>query len=147
MNTHETYVSFETAKLLKEARFDWECTAFYGIVHYLKGTKNIVHPDAYSLGEMDTVLEDKLIFGNYKNNKDYNNGCAAPTLCVVQRWLREVKGYSIYPTRGGYKIYVLDINDSSGFSRTYELNSNLTYEESQEAGIKKALEIILENGE
>lgn len=73
--------------------------------------------------------------------------CSCPTLEVAQRWLREVKDYSIYPTRGDYKIYVLDINDASGFSRTYELNSNLTYEESQESGIKKVLKLILEEGE
>jgi hypothetical protein len=29
MNTHETYVNFETAKLLKQAGFDWEVEFFY----------------------------------------------------------------------------------------------------------------------
>ena len=117
---HEYYVSLEVAKLLKEAGFDWNT-------------------------EFGQHIWDKC--KRLENNRNFNSEkylVSLPTLDVAQRWLREVKGYSIYPTRGGYKIYVLDINDSSGFSRTYELNSNLTYEESQEAAIKKVLEIILE---
>jgi hypothetical protein len=127
---NECYVSLEVAKLLKKAGFDWECRKIY-----------------YCYREDDDTWE---LEDNYKIHKhilELDYCLLAPTLDVAQRWLREVKGYSIYPTRGGYKIYVLDINDSAGFSRTYELNSNLTYEESQESGIKKIIEIILKKGE
>lgn len=127
---NECYVSLEVAKLLKKEGFDWKCN---GVFLSEDGTQ-------YTFIKMDAAWDS--------NNSKYNQyNISAPTLDVVQRWLREVKGYSIYPTRGGYKIYVLDINDSAGFSRTYELNSNLTYEESQESGIKKALELILKKGE
>lgn len=127
---NECYVSLEVAKLLKKAGFDWECRKIY-----------------YCYREDDDTWE---LEDNYKIHKhilELDYCLLAPTLDVAQRWLREVKGYSIYPTRGGYKIYVLDINDSAGFSRTYELNSNLTYEESQESGIKKIIEIILKKVE
>lgn len=129
IRNHEYYVSFEIAKLLKEAGFDWECRKIY-----------------YCYREDDDTWELEDNYNIHKHILELDYCLFAPTLDVVQRWLREVKGYSIYPTRGGYKIYVLDINDSAGFSRTYELNSILTYEESQESGIKKIIEIILEEG-
>lgn len=127
---NECYVSLEVAKLLKKAGFDLECRKIYYCYREDNDTWEL--EDNYKIHQHILELDYCLL---------------APTLDVVQRWLREVKGYSIYPTRGGYKIYVLDINDSAGFSRTYELNSNLTYEESQESGIKKALKLILEKGE
>ena len=135
---HEYFVSLEVAKLLKEAGFDWEVNHYYFTQNGETELKyNFKHPAQNyneSMATMDSMSFEFEV-------------CSCPTLEVAQRWLREVKGYSIYPTRGGYKIYVLDINDASGFSRTYELNSNLTYEESQESGIKKVLKLILEGGE
>jgi len=124
---NEYYVSLELAKLLKAAGFDWETEYAY----------------------VDELFCPMRSFSSNFNSWGIkiHEFVSAPTLDVAQRWLREVKGYSIYPTYGGYKIYVLDINDSAGFSRTYGLNSNLTYEEAQEVGEKKALEIILEKGE
>lgn len=132
---HESHVSFEIAKLLKELSFDLECRCYYETSGKLRGKNsgNFIDYNSPLLWQNNGNTDTQLY--------------SAPTLDVAQKWLREVKGYSIYPTRGGYKIYVLDINDSAGFSRTYELNSNLTYEESQESGIKKALELILEKGE
>lgn len=135
---HEYFVSLEVAKLLKDAGFDWEVNHYYFTQNGETELKyNFKHPAQNyneSMATMDSMSFEFEV-------------CSCPTLEVAQRWLREVKGYSIYPTRGGYKIYVLDINDASGFSRTYELNSNLTYEESQESGIKKVLKLILEEGE
>jgi hypothetical protein len=135
---NECYVSLEVAKLLKKAGFNWEVNHYYFTQNGKTELKyNFKHPAQNynkSMATMDSMSFEFEV-------------CSCPTLDIAQRWLREVKGYSIYPTRGGYKIYVLDINDSAGFSKTYELNSNLTYEESQESGIKKALELILEKGE
>lgn len=37
MNTHESYVSLETTKLLKQAGFDWKC-----INRYIKDTEVLV---------------------------------------------------------------------------------------------------------
>jgi len=136
---HEYYVSLEVAKLLKQAGFDWKCNLYFSELSAPKeaGIFDAVTNKVY--GVFDSTI---LGIGN-----PTEDDILRPTLDVAQRWLREVKGYSIYPTYGGYKIYVLDINDSAGFSRTYGLNSNLTYEEAQEVGEKKALEIILEKGE
>lgn len=124
---HEYYVSLEVAKLLKEAGFDWECTDKY---------------------------ERSIIACRYE---DYEK----PTLEVAQRWLREVKhlDISIYydPTIKSqpyaYSIYDVEekFNDILGIispvTHSYSDGYFYTYEEAQEAGIKKALEIILEKGE
>ena len=69
---------------------------------------------------------------------------AKPTLDVAQRWLREVKGYElwVYPFSTHYHFSFY------GYLANEDNNTNFdTYEEAQEAGIKKALEIILEKGE
>ena len=137
MNTHETYVSLEVAKLLKEAGFDWETREYYKFTDEGYRFRWNALP----------VNWNKKVAALIAEKHGLSEGYSAPTLSVVQKWLREVKGYSIYPTFGGYKIYVLDANDSAGFSKTYVLNSILTYEKAQEAGIKKVLKLILEKGE
>lgn len=124
MNTHETYVSLETAKILKKAGFDWEIDSLYQ-----------VYPEEPVRFEVDSKFQ--------YNWNIHSNIISAPTLAVAQKWLREIKGYAVYPTRGGYKIYVLDENDSAGFSNTYVLNSTLSYDAAIEAGIKVCLDLIL----
>lgn len=73
MNTRETYVSLEVAKLLKKAGFDWYCLLRYwadtGKTEWF-GNSMIVNP----YGD-DTI--------------------PCPTLSVAQKWLREVKNIHI----------------------------------------------------
>ena len=81
--THEQFVTLETAKLAKQAGFDWECWAYW--------------LSDYANGE----LEQKAPFENRAVPYDYNTGpgaryrkgdmFSAPTQSVLQRWLREVK--------------------------------------------------------
>lgn len=114
MNTHESYVSLEVAKLLKQAGFDWECNRFY-----------------------DCTNSDCVRYEEYP----------APTLAVAQRWLREVKNKNIDVLRL-YGCYHYIINDSDAFCSgpVSGIQGEFTiYEEALEAGIKKCLEIILEN--
>lgn len=138
MNTvnHEYYVSLEVAKLLKEAGFDWKCN---GVFLSEDGTQ-------YAFIKADTVCDN--------NNSKYNSyNISAPTLEVAQRWLRVVKGIHLYVRpildEHNYVVTVVvddltwgQVNDNNGTSKRFN-----TYEEAQEAGIKKALEIILEKGE
>jgi hypothetical protein len=128
---HECYVSLEVAKLLKEAEFDWECNRFY-----------------------DCTNSDCIRYEEYHT----------PTLDVAQRWLREVKGIYIGIVAIENKRAV---TNSDGWTFHYEYgkptfdcdiqnercetistldDSFDIYEEAQEAGIKKVLEIILEKG-
>lgn len=134
----ETYVSLEVAKLLRKAGFNW-----IGKYSY------IITP----VGDMPTGEEGMFI----ESNRDTNWLVKAPTLAIVQRWLREVKSFEICV--GFTKHDFGNGNEKAYFYSCYEVPENEdaheyfedkyyhSYEEAQEAGIKKALEIILEKGE
>ena len=139
---HKYFVSFEIANLLKEAGFDWECE------------------HCYNNGEFDEEYYEPFNF-----NKDCLYQISAPTLDDAQRWLREVGN------KNGTVILTLNFNEN--ISKHWEvkgihLNKDRTvmqwfytchvklygrgiipvdcfntYEEALEAGIKEALEIIL----
>ena len=131
MNTHEIYVSLETAKLLKKAGFDWECMSYYNINDVLYETwQNIA------------------VLYNYNDEKEFPFKTSAPTLSVAQRWLREEKGIDvfIFPTFGlsNYKWVFRSIIDME--LPKCEIIFPV-YEEALEAGIKKCLELILEKDE
>ena len=132
--SHECYVSFEVVKLLKEAEFDWKCN---GVFLSEDGTQ-------YAFIKSDAACDN--------NNSKYNlYNISAPTLEVAQRWLREIKNVVLLVDfnndedceeneRYGVTIYIAK-------ERIIELATYPTYEEAQEVGIKKAIEIILEKGE
>ena len=135
---HEYYVSFEIAKLLKEAGFDWECSCYYSV--------NTLHEP--NNGFIHIYKQYKALF--YDHNRTKMPVYSAPTLDVAQRWVREVKDIDIYifPTTNNKRgcVYEWGIKtfgralwvEGQPYTNQYE-----TYEEAQEAGIKKALEIIL----
>ena len=137
--SHEYYVDLEVAKLLKQAGFDWRCRKCYN---------NGVLFDMES-DEIRTLAPQ---------HSSYD--VLAPTLDIAQRWLREVKGIYIEITTIENKRAV---TNSDGWTFHYEYDKptfdcdikderceNMctlydsfdTYEEAQEAGIKKALETI-----
>lgn len=139
---NEYYVSFEIAKLLKKLGFDW---------------------DTYNAYNKDGVFADKnrsLITWNH-----FSDYYSAPTLEVAQRWLREKHEWHINVTfcpsnmqieKDYYEVMITKYNhlptdNIIHYSNTLDNgNENIkfqTHEEAQEAGIKKALEIILEEEE
>ena len=158
---HEYHVSLEVAKLLKQAGFDWKTFS-----HWTESDIN--NPDFKFSGLSNkpilydgyTPIDEEACVGRKKDWNNYNNECpliyhySAPTLDIVQRWLREVKGYhiSVFPETT-YKEGIM--YNFSIYKEDYDFNANhiytgqtvKTYEEAQEAGIKKALEIILKEGE
>ena len=130
---HNVYVSRELALLLKQAGFDWE-------EHY---------PRNFCYVNDNTELFDKSVLKNYIGEDDVIY--LAPTLEVAQRWLREVKDLDVYifPTTNNKRgcVYEWGIKtfgralwvEGQPYTNQYE-----TYEEAQEAGIRKTLEMILE---
>jgi hypothetical protein len=141
---HEYYVSPELAKLLKEAGFDWE------VKSYRKG--------------LNGIFETTSIPNNF-NDGTLTDWISTPTLDVAQRWLREVKGYIVevlwYKKEFDYQGMVIEDEHYKWFSSyplTFQIegkdvydilhykdgNHYSTYESALEAGIKKALEIMLE---
>ena len=121
----EYYVSLEVAKLLKKAGFDWDTYS------------------AYNKDGMFTNKNRSILTWN-----DFANYYSAPTLEVAQRWLR--KTHHLH-------ITIFSSSQESWMFRITKLHEKLengvygedfyTYEEAQEAGIKKALELILEKVE
>ena len=131
----EDYVSFETAKLLKEKGFDSECDYLYvngGIVRAQGGKCN------WNKGET--------IFTDYKNE------CSAPTLQMAMKWLREVHRRIISPKynevkdeRGLlYSMWFFDILPISKTLPIIEYNQSYdSYEQACEAAIKYCLENLI----
>ena len=134
---HECYVSLEVAKLLKDAGFDWECKEYY-----------------YNFATTGWSLSFDDNFVNW--NSWSERYISAPTLDVAQRWLRENKDFDINVLTdfdSVKRLYYVRYVVKDGHYKTYYISNNRsyvyfnTYEEAQESGIKKALEIILEKGE
>lgn len=121
---HESYVSMETAKLLKHAGFDWKCIMAY-----------------------DAVLNNHIgDYGVYNHNKvpDFTS---APTLAVAQKWLRENFKIDIHPILADENVplwYVevidISIDNSWGKKELPAIKTSFTYEDALDEGIKKCLE-------
>ena len=134
---HECYVSLEVAKLLKDIGFDWECKEYY-----------------YNFATTGWSLSFDDNFVNW--NSWSERYISAQTLEVAQRWLRENKDFDINVLTdfdSVKRLYYVRYVVKDGHYKTYYISNNQsyvyfkTYEEAQEAGINKALEMILEKGE
>ena len=92
------------------------------------------------------IDKERIIIMNHNSAPNYMEQYSASTLDVAQRWLREVKNYDIF-------VVVKFLADKEYIARVetnisgYSTDIYRFYEEAQEAGIKKALEMILEKGE
>lgn len=125
----EDYVSFETAKLLKEKRFNEKVICYYD--------------DGGSLN-LNKFVEFQCC------NEGYGSGVfAAPTLQMTMKWLREVHSLYIQPkiTKWPQKGYFVKIylyrnryNDFEGMSF---IQFKESYEEACEAAIKYCLENLI----
>lgn len=119
----ESYVSFETAKMLKEAGFDVPCTSQYSEGKIIW---NVGYPDNFNQDEF---------------------GYSRPTQALAARWLREVHKLHVFAKR--IYEYALD-KFSWGYyiqSSNYEYCKNFevgfdSYEEAMEAGLKHGLESV-----
>ena len=120
----EDYVSFETAKLLKEKGFD-----VYGDGSYDSGIE--IYKEYSPFGKLNSCT----------TSKPHREAYAAPTLQMAMKWLREV-----------HKLHIVVFHyDNSAFpyiwyifahngDKPHKANS---YEEACEAGIKYCLENLI----
>ena len=110
----EDYISFETAKLLKEKGFDEPTLWFY----VGDGTKYTAHK---TIG---------------------NDWWRRPTLQMAMKWLREVHNIALNVCylvgMWSYSVYRTDVSSSGFNSEDFD-----TYEEACEAGIKFCLENLI----
>ena len=126
----EDYVSFETAKLLKEKGFDEETRGYYPI----KG-------DATG----------RLMFGSEYNHNHSQVQISAPTLQMAMKWLREEHKLFIFISTwrkltNAVQYYCEIRNlDNPDFDTLASFTSNelCSYEEACEAAIKYCLENLI----
>lgn len=127
----EQFVSFETAKLLKEAGFDEVCSLSY----------------CSDKGDKSFLLE---------RNSDLTPGqCSCPTQSLAARWLREAHGIHVSSnifmdsandadgnTVDEWNFWSYDLFDNSG--RIIEESDDRydSYEEALEAGLQEAIKLI-----
>lgn len=138
----EDYVSFETAKLLKEKGFNELCHATYDT--------------AVTGGKPEFSEYEVLSFFPYgmRNTDDkYGMVISAPTLQIAMRWLRKVHNIMVspYALSLGYYFEIFDLTnrDITGCKSLYKVGIPNkedilnTYEEACEAGIKYTLENLI----
>ena len=119
----EQFVSFDTAKMLKEAGFDAPCTSQYTEGEYIW---NVGYPENFNQDEV---------------------GYSRPTQALAARWLREVHKLHVFAKRT-YE-YALD-KFSWGYyiqSSNYEYCKNFeigfdSYEQAIEEGLCEAIKLI-----
>ena len=142
----EDYVSFETAKLLKEKGFKVWCRHCYGLDVRHNG-EPIDVDEEYELKDAGRENEIEYVDGG----RMYDYGCgnfnpgspyAAPSLYVAMKWLREVHNIALNVCyllgMWSYTVYRTDVGSSGFNSEDFD-----TYEEACEAGIKYCLENLI----
>ena len=122
----ESYVSFKTAKLLKEAGFNVPCKSQYSEG---MGVWNVEY--------------------TYDFNAD-DCGYSRPTQALAARWLREVHGIVVDVTfcppkqEKNWKFFIGEI-ENMVWEGDYDSSNEryLTYEEAMEDAIRQALRLII----
>ena len=151
----EDYVSFETAKLLKEKGFKAWCYKSYGTAVYHKGVP-ISFDEECELKEEGLEYEIEYVEGGYL----YDFGCdnrkkdakvwAAPTLQMAMKWLREVYGLHILVEYSRFDFnkelpYLWGIVETKIDGNYWGGNYYKSYEEACEAAIKYCLKNLIKN--
>lgn len=124
---NEDYVSFETAKLLKEKGFYEKCRQYY-------------YKDNLILSKSGICNEE---LNNYKEAEE---GWSAPTLQMATKWLREKKGIAIIPVLSSVldnEKFLWDIKIV--VAKTGERYSQGWVYEKQEDACETAIKYCLEN--
>ena len=119
----EDYVSFETAKLLKEKGFDENCDRSY-------------------VGDDAEELSWSQGFNNSYYKEFYKNIsiCSAPRISFVMKWLRKVHNITIGITFSS-GIISYEIQKNGEFITS--IGSSRTYEQMVEEAIKYCLENLI----
>ena len=146
----EQLISFETAKLAKEKKFNIPCENFY--IEYIDDDV----ADLFNYEEQRGSGYAEL----YRNNQEFKY--SASTQSLLQKWLREVHNcfIDILPHRDGDsknkqwkskkdvfwsvevdyygKDFKIELTDDADFTQHF----NKTYEEALEIGLYQALKLI-----
>lgn len=125
----ESYVSLDTAKLLKGAGFDVPCECYYSWFNGkpIKG---------YCDGKV-----------NHNRDKSEYADISRPTLALAARWLREVHGIHAFAffdyVNRDWCYCIADLHAVTAEMGMYMSEDNYsTYEEALEEGLKRSFELI-----
>lgn len=130
----EDYVSFETAKLLKEKGFNEYCKSVYHVGSICS---------VASLGYHDNEGYGAVI--DEKQNSDfgkYDNAISAPTMQMAMKWLREVHNIAINMEYKNMWYAGIKPMASESIKSIGDYVSD-SYEEACEAAIKYCLENLI----
>lgn len=128
----EDYVSYELAKKLKRLGFDKYCEAYW----------YKIYTDSDKMGFRRAAREDY-------NNDDWScPHCSAPTLWQAWKWLRKVKNINTEVHFDVENREMVNYDWSLFWVSPFELIDNAddsyaSYEEALEAGIMRAVEMLL----
>ena len=119
----EQYVTFETARMLKEAEFGEVCHSFY---EESSGT-------AWDMTERSSMMSGWL---------------PRPTQALASRWLREEHHISILitPLLDGWMVDLFDLKKYQYILCNKDTMAD-TYEEALEDGLQEALQVIIKRKE
>ena len=116
----EDYVSFETAKLLKEKGFNEFCNNAY-------------------------IDENRIVY-RFSNNDEQTAICTAPTLQMAMKWLREVHNIkvNVFYNNPNYAIEYFELNTQTGVNESVFIGDGYdVYEQACEVAIKYCLENLI----
>ena len=131
----ENYISFDTAKLLKEAGFDLSC----------RGVYVTDRTGYYEFREYDNKQTTDDLCWNTEDGFQFEY--LAPTQALAARWLREVHHYAIcvWFSKDHEKwFYAHGDMDNMAFDTDYNISEFKfdSYEEAFEAGLQEAIKLI-----
>lgn len=143
----EQIVKFETAKILKEKKFDWKCRGKIHCSHYHLVENNIIPKNVpvYYNDLFAPIENHNRIFLN--NTQTFTS---LPNQSLVQKWFREVHGIYIMITQEFYKDGVCHLFQVCKYKEGNYTCSGLfgdngefiDYEDCLEEGILYALNLI-----
>lgn len=136
----ESYVSFDTAKLLKEAGFEEPCRGIY--------RANRMGNSVFREYDRKNTKDD--LCWNTEDGFQYEY--LAPTQALAARWLREVHGIHVYAIQTNLPYtepqttkwewgYVIDKVDDPNGESIFDINFT-SYEKALEAGLREAIKLV-----
>ena len=141
----EDYVSFETAKLLKEKGFDSECHSYYYPCHYPDGS---IQYHKYMRTE---IVKNKSWYDIYSLKNLPKDHYLAPTLQMAMKWLRKEHNLFVFPfpqmNANKFWVEIYQLSDNKEWENLYcesiDLKDYPLYEEACEAGIQYCLQNLI----
>ena len=152
----EEIVKYETAKLAHKKGFDGLCDIFYRLDEDEVKLDKLEYWEGVYEGKYRDLTFDTHCYTNRNELEEgYDDTCIlAPTLSLLQRWLRDerdmtvniipnfTKGFNKYNVGLVYINEKIEIDmgilkDETGYNKTFD-----SYEKALENGLQKALKII-----